>query len=76
MDAPLAFGSLDPNAGQNPGVAGTALGPSDGKLGGSGANKDLLVRLPEPALGPLATVGALGTGRVAIRRSTTAAPIE
>jgi hypothetical protein len=62
VDAPLAFGSLDPNAGQNPGVAGTAMRPSDGKLFGIEANKDLLVRLPEPALGTLATVGALGTG--------------
>jgi hypothetical protein len=62
VDAPLAYGILDPHAGHNPGVAGTAIRPSDGKLYGIEANMDALVRLPEPALGTLATVGPLGTG--------------
>ena len=62
VDAPLAFSGLDQYAGQNPGVAGTAMRPSDGKLFGIEANKDVLVRMPEPALGTLSTVGPLGTG--------------
>ncbi len=61
VDAPLAFSSFDFNAGQNPGVVGTAIRPSDGHLFGIEANKDVLVRMPEPALGALATVGSLGT---------------
>ncbi len=62
VDAPLAFSSFDQNAGQNPGVAGTAMRPSDGKVFGIEANQDVLVRMPEPALGTLSTVGSLGTG--------------
>ncbi|MGH7629241.1 MAG: DUF4394 domain-containing protein [Gemmatimonadales bacterium] len=61
VDAPLAFSGFDFNAGRNPGVAGTAMRPSDGHLFGIEANKDVLVRMPEPALGALATVGSLGT---------------
>jgi hypothetical protein len=62
VDAPLAFSGFDQYAGQNPGVAGTAMRPSDGMLFGIEANKDVLVRMPEPALGTLSTVGPLGSG--------------
>ena len=62
VDTPLAFSGGDQYAGQNPGVAGTAIRPSDGKVFGIEANKDILVRLPDPALGTLNTVGPLGAG--------------
>jgi hypothetical protein len=62
VDAPLAFSGSDQFAGQNPGVAGTAMRPSDGRLFGIDANHDVLVRISEPALGTLSTVGSLGTG--------------
>jgi hypothetical protein len=62
VDAPLAFGTLDLHAGQNPGIAGSAMRRSDGAIFGIEANADLLVRLVDPASGTLATVGPLGTG--------------
>lgn len=62
VDAPLAFAGNDQHAGQNPGVAGSAVRPADGKVFGIEANQDILVRLPDPALGTLHTVGPLGAG--------------
>jgi hypothetical protein len=62
VDAPLAFAGFDVYAGTNPGVAGSAIRPSDGKVFGIEANQDILVRLPDPATGTLYTVGLLGTG--------------
>jgi hypothetical protein len=62
VDAPLAFAGFDIYAGQNPGVAGSAIRPSDGRVFGIEANNDILVRLPDPAAGTLYTVGPLGTG--------------
>jgi hypothetical protein len=62
VDSPLAFAGPDQYAGQNPGVAGTAVRPSDGKVFGIEANRDIVVHLPDPALGTLHTVGSLGTG--------------
>jgi hypothetical protein len=62
VDAPLAFAGFDVYAGLNPGVAGSAARPSDGRVFGIEANKDILVRLPDPAAGTLYTVGPLGTG--------------
>jgi hypothetical protein len=62
VDAPLAFAGFDLYAGTNPGVAGSAIRPSDGRVFGIEANQDILVRLPDPAAGTLYTVGPLGTG--------------
>ncbi len=65
-DAPLAYAAGDPNAGQDPQIAGTAYtlsvrpAPTSTELFAVDAGRDVLVRLNNPNDGQLTTVGSLG----------------
>ncbi len=64
-DAPLQYAAGDPNAGQNPAVAGAGYtnsfpGASSTVLYDIDTNRDVLVRQDPPNAGTLNTVGALG----------------